>query len=87
VKYGANDRGDLGGIRTAHGLRVVAELKDYGGRVEVGQWLGEAEAERFNDGADVALVIAKRRGIGDPLRQTVLMTVGDLVALLTGQRP
>lgn len=31
--------------------------------------------------------IAKRRGITDPLEQTVLCTLGDLIALLTGERP
>ena len=75
-------------MRTLAGGRVVVECKDYGGRFEVGTWLGEAEVERVNDDADVAVVIAKRRGITDPLRQVVLMEVADLVALLTeGGRP
>lgn len=85
---GAKDRGDLAAVRTLAGGRVVVECKDYGGRFEVGTWLGEAEVERINDDADVAVVIAKRRGITDPLRQVVLMEVADLVALLTeGGRP
>lgn len=83
---GANDRGDVSGWRYG-GLRVVAELKDYGGRVLVGPWLNEAETERLNDDAAVGLVIAKRRGIADPGEQIVLMTLRDLTALLTGERP
>jgi hypothetical protein len=86
VKTGSKDRGDIGGVRH-RGARVVVEAKNYGGRVLVGEWLGEAEVERGNDDALVGLVIAKRRGVVDPLEQTVLMTVRDFVALLTGERP
>lgn len=85
VKTGAKDRGDIAGWRFA-GLRIVAELKDYGGRFQVGAWLNEAEIERGNDDADVALVIAKRRGTTDPGDQIVFMTLRDLIALTTGER-
>jgi hypothetical protein len=83
---GAKDRGDLSGWRS-FGHRVVGELKNYGGRVEVGPWLEEAEIERGNDDALVGLVIAKRRGVTAPGRQIVMMTVDDLIALTTGVRP
>jgi hypothetical protein len=93
VKNGRFDRGDIGGLRTnpvghaVYGIqKLVVEVKDYGGRLEVGPWLNEAEIERGNDDALAGMVIAKRRGHGDPLDQTVLMTVRDLVALLTGER-
>jgi hypothetical protein len=45
-------------------------------------------AARLED-AIAGMVIAKRRGIGytNPGDQLVLMTVRDLVALLTGSRP
>lgn len=86
VKTGSSDRGDIGGIRV-HGQRVVLELKDYGGRVQVGTWLTEADVERGNDDALVGAVIAKRRARGAPLDQLVLMTVRDFVALMTGERP
>lgn len=82
---GSRDRGDLAGWRFA-GLRIVAELKDHA-QLSVGPWLNEAEVERRNDDADVALVIAKRRGISDPGDQIVLLTLRDLVALTTGTRP
>ncbi len=86
VKAGANDRGDITGWRHA-GMRIVAELKDYGGRVLVGPWLNEAEVERRNDDAQIGLVIAKRRGTTNPGQQVVFMTVDDLVTLLTNERP
>lgn len=83
---GARDRGDLSGFRYA-GQRVVVEVKDYGGRYLVGPWLNEAEVERANDDAGVGLVVAKRRGTTDPGDQVVLLTLRDLVSLLTGERP
>lgn len=86
TKNGVKDRGDLGGIRHM-GIRVVVECKNYGGQYLVGPWLDEAEVERGNDDAGCALVVAKRRGTTDPGNQVVLMTVRDLVALLTGVRP
>ncbi len=86
AKSGAKDRGDVSGVRHM-GQRIVLELKDYGGRVQVGTWLGEAEVERGNDDAGVGLVICKRRGTTDPADQTVILTVRDLVSLLTGARP
>ena len=86
AKTGAKDKGDIGGLRHM-GQRVVIEAKDYGGRYQVGTWLTEAEIERGNDDAGVGLVIAKRRGTADPLDQTVLMTVRDLISLITGTRP
>lgn len=87
VKTGATDKGDLGGLRTHTGHRVVVEVKDHSGQYQVGPWLNETEQERINDNATAGLVIAKRRGISDPLQQAVFMTVSDLVALMTGERP
>ncbi len=85
TKTGAKDRGDISGVRHMGG-RVVIECKDTS-RVEIGTWLTETEVERGNDDAVAGLVIAKRRGRGDPGDQIVLMTLRDLVALLTGTRP
>lgn len=87
VKTGAADKGDIGGIRTHTGHRVVIEVKDHAGKYQVGPWLNEAEAERINDNATAGIVIAKRRGITDPLQQVVFMTVADFVALIKGERP
>ena len=82
---GAKDRGDISGWRFS-GRRIVAELKNYGGQVKVGPWLNEAEVERLNDDAAVGLVIAKRLGTTDAGDQIVLMTLRDLVCLMTGER-
>lgn len=87
VKAGAADKGDIGGVRTHAGHRVVIEAKDYGGKYLVGPWLEEAETERINDNAEVGVVVAKRRGVSDPLQQVCIMSVADLIALLEGARP
>jgi hypothetical protein len=86
-KYGAKDRGDILNVETFNELPVAVECKEYGGRLLTGPWLGEAETERVNLGAVAGLVIAKRRGTTIPGEQIVLMTVDDLVAILTGKRP
>lgn len=84
VKTGAKDRGDVGGVRTALGQRVVVECKDYGGRLLPAAWLAEAAVEAGNDDAAVGLVVAKRKGTSAPGAQWVLMTLNDLVVLLGG---
>jgi hypothetical protein len=85
-RNGSKDRGDISGLRQM-GERLVVECKDLGGRVNIGPWLTEAEIERLNDDAIAGLVICKRRGKGQAGDQVVLLTLADLVALLTGQRP
>lgn len=86
VKTGAKDRGDIGGVRTPTGARVVVEVKDTT-RTALGTWIAEAEVERGNDDAAVGLVLHKRRGKGSPADWYVTCTGRDLVALLTGERP
>ena len=89
VKTGAADRGDIGGVRLSPALRggrVVIECKDTA-KFQVGPHLTEAEVERGNDDAVAGLVAAKRHGNGDPGSQVVYMTLRDLCALLTGERP
>ena len=85
VKTGALDKGDIAGVR-AHGQRVVIECKDKA-RISVGEWIGEAEAERVNDAGLAGMVAYKRIGRGAPGDQLVVMTLADLAALLSGQRP
>lgn len=84
VSNGAKDRGDIGGIRTPMGDRVVIECKDAR-RLELGVWMNEAEAERGNDDAAVKAIVHKRLGKGDVLDQYVTMEVRDLVVLLGGE--
>lgn len=85
VKHGVNDRGDIAGLRV-HGHKVVVECKNQK-RLTLAEWVDESEVERGNDDALVGLVVHKRRGKGDPLDQYVSMTVRDLLALMTGERP
>lgn len=83
---GANDRGDVWGL-TSHGRPVVIECKNVRG-YRVSEWLGECEVERGNADALAGVVIAKRPGIGERRmgEQLVLMTLEDLVAIVTGDR-
>lgn len=84
VRTGAKDTGDISNVRTASGRRVAVECKDYGGRLSLPEWIREAETERVNDGADVGLVVAKRRGTANPGEQWVILTVDGLIELLRG---
>lgn len=81
---GAKDRGDIAAVRV-HGQRVVIEAKNRRDW-RPGEWLRKAETERQNDNALVGLVVAKRHGVADPGQQIVLMTLADLVAIITGAR-
>ena len=83
VRGGAKDRGDIGGVSLPNGHRVVIECKDYGGQLKPGPWIKEAHIEAQNDEAALGVVIAKRRGVTSPGQQFVLMTVDDLIKLLT----
>lgn len=86
ARNGAKDRGDVGGVRILRGGRMVLECKDVVS-VSLGAWYSEAEKERGNDDAMCCAVVHKRKGKGQPGDQWVTMTVDDLVALLTGDRP
>ena len=83
-KRGTKDRGDIGGLRHMGG-RVVVECKDTA-RPNLAGWAAESEIERGNDDANASVVVHKRVGVGDPAQQWATMTVGELVALLTGSR-
>ena len=85
VKTGSKDKGDIANVR-CHDKNVVIECKNYGGQLILAQWIGEAEAERINDEALAGIVIAKRKGVTDPMQQWVVMTVGELVALMRQDR-
>lgn len=86
ARGGAKDRGDIGGVTTPHGGRVVIECKNVT-RTDLAGWINEAHIEAGNDSALVGIVVAKRVGKSDPGAQWVHMTVNDLLALLTGTRP
>ena len=84
AKTGAKDRGDIGGVRHM-GARVVIECKDTT-KPALSAWANEAEIERGNDDAVAGIVVHKRHGKSAPESQWVTMTLGDLVALLRGDR-
>ena len=87
AKNGSKDRGDVGGVRTVTGERVVIECKNTA-RLELAGWVGEAEVERGNDDAAVGVVVHKRRGFGKKQMggQYVTMTLADFAVLLGGDR-
>lgn len=83
AKTGAKDRGDIGGVRTPLGGRVVIECKDTA-RVDLPGWLRQAEVERGNDDAIAGVVVHKKRGTADPAEQYVTMSLETLAVLLEG---
>ena len=83
AKTGAKDRGDISGVRTIRGGRVVIECKDTA-RDNLPAWIREAEAERGNDDAVVGVVAHKKRGSGNPADQYISMTLETFARLLEG---
>lgn len=85
VKTGRYDKGDIRGVKSLSGERLVFELKEYGGQIKPGPWMKEAHIEAGNADAAAAFVIAKRLGTRDPGEQWVITTVDDLLVLLGGK--
>lgn len=83
VRNGARDRGDVGGVRTIRGARVVIEVKNAA-RLALPAWLREAEVERGNDDAAIGVVVHKRTGVAAPAEQFVTMTLATFALLLEG---
>lgn len=81
---GNNDKGDLYGFRI-RGKRTAVECKNRQ-KLELSQWLDEAEVERGNDGAEYGVVIAKRKGCGQARigESYVIMTLETLAAIAVG---
>ena len=86
VKHGTNDRGDIAGLRI-HGKRVVVECKNHR-RMELAEWVDEAETERGNDDAEYGIVVHKRRGCGKAKfgGNYVTMTLETFAAIVAGGR-
>lgn len=82
-RSGAKDRGDIGGVRTMRGQRVVIECKDTA-RDNLPAWIREAEIERGNDDAAIGVVAHKKNGTGNPADQYVSMTLETFARLLEG---
>lgn len=88
AKNGNKDRGDIGGVRTMSGQRVVVECKNTA-KLALGVWITEAETERGNDDAAVGVVVHKRVGKGAKQmgEQYVTMTLEAFALLLGGEKP
>ncbi len=76
VLHGARDLGDVTGI-----LGVVIEGKNTA-RIELSEWIKEAQAETANAGAEVGVVWAKRRARSSASDGFVIMDGATLVHLL-----
>lgn len=83
TKNGTNDRGDITGVKTIRGGRVVIECKNVR-QLALKSWLAEAEVERGNDDALIGVVAHKAHGTGNPADQLVTMTLETFARLLEG---
>lgn len=84
VKRGTKDRGDIGGVRMG-GQRLVLECKNTA-KINLAGWAAEVETERGNDDALAGAIVHKRHGNAKPEDQWVTLTLGELAALITGDR-
>ncbi len=84
AKNGSKDRGDITGVRTRGGSRVVIEVKDHT-KLALAEWVNEAEIERGNDDAAVGVVWHKKRGTTNAGEWYVTMTGADFTTLLGGE--
>jgi hypothetical protein len=50
--------------------------------LSLSEWIIETEEERQNADADYGILVAKRRGYGDPADQYAILPLTRLVALL-----
>lgn len=83
ARTGAKDRGDIAGVRTIRGGRVVIECKSHS-RDNLPLWIREAEVERQNDDAAIGVVAHKRFGSAKGADQYVTMTLAAFALLLEG---
>lgn len=83
AKNGQLDRGDITGVKTIRGGRVVIECKNAS-RDNLPLWIREAEVERGNDDAVIGVVAHKRFGSGKGEDQYVTMTLATFALLLEG---
>ena len=83
TKNGSKDRGDITGVKTLGGGRVVIECKNTA-RDNLPAWIREAEQERGNDDALIGVVAHKKHGSGKAADQYVTMTLATFAVLLEG---
>ena len=84
VKNGSKDRGDITGLYVRK-RRAVVECKCCN-KMDLSGWVGEAEDERVNDGAEFGVVVHKRRGCGEKGfgGNYVTMTLDTFLAIVAG---
>ena len=85
-KNGSKDRGDITGVKTIRGGRVVIEVKNTS-RDNLPAWIAEAEVERGNDDALIGVVSHKKHGTAQGGEQYVSMTLATFASLLLGGDP
>ena len=83
TKNGSNDRGDITGVKTITGARVVIEVKNTH-RDNLPAWIREAAIEAGNDDAPIGVVAHKKHGSANPADQYVSMTLETFARLLEG---
>ncbi len=83
AKTGGKDRGDITGVKTIRGGRVVIEAKNVR-TLALKAWLREAEVERGNDDAVIGVVAHKTHGSAVPAEQMVTMTLETFARLIEG---
>lgn len=82
---GRDDRGDITGVKTFRGGRVVIECKNYtSDRIQFQAWLAEVEAERGNDDAHVGVLAVKPRGTTDIADAVFVMSGSTFANLIQG---
>ena len=83
--HGKNDEGDIHGL-TLRGERIVVEVKNRR-RLELSDWLEQAERERGNADAAYGVVVFHRNGIGLSRmgEQGVLMTLETFTRMIGGE--
>jgi hypothetical protein len=60
---------------------LMAQVKDVGAP-SYGKWLADTETQRVQGKADRAVLVHKRRGVGDASQWYVVMTVEQVASLL-----
>lgn len=81
-RWGAVDKGDIVNVRLGNSP-IVIQAKNVA-RLSLPEWVSEAKVQAVNTpGAIAGLVVHKRHGTQDPMKQWVTCTVAELVALLT----
>lgn len=85
TKNGNKDRGDVGGLRSPFGERIVVEVKNTA-HMDLGTWMKEVEVEKGNDDAPIGVIVHKRYRYGESKvgGNFVTMTYDDFLRILGG---